>query len=72
MLRGSAALHLDVCTGDRLIVYTTLEHRKVCLDGVVARTTRNTDQLIGLRDVKWYDGWPSDPSVDEEADTGPD
>jgi hypothetical protein len=68
LLRGSAALYLDVCIGDRMLVYTTFGHAKMCLDGVVARTTRDTELLIGLRDVKWYDGWPSAHSVNEEVD----
>src|ERR1700692_2338315 len=62
LLRGSAALYLDVCLGDKLLAYTTFDWGKVCLEGVVcrgrSRPTRlgsgsGLDQLIALRDVKW-------------------
>jgi len=37
----------------------------------VARITQDSERLIGLRDVKWYDGWPTAPSAEEKAPAGP-
>ena len=72
LLQGSGALYLDVRLGDKVLAYTTFDEGKVCLEGVVCRSTLGTDQLIALRDVKWFDGWPSAPSDDEQAARSPD
>jgi hypothetical protein len=72
LLRGSAALYLDVCAGDKLLVYTRLGEDKIGLEGIVCRSAHGADQLIALRDVTWYDGWPSAPSDEEQAAEGSD